>query len=330
MMTGAAAIQADVLHRMLDANLALPPEYADQLTNHLPMALHALAELGADAARLQQFFDRYARRFEGRTAEPDAAAAKDWLAVRGQANAFAPLRAAFAAALARDGRDAVLRAALPSLLPGVAAAALHGVIRTAHAVEAEHEGELSCALAYWAWRWQPLDAAPQGPALRIDDWCEQLVAAGLTCSFEGSLISLRIASAARSAPYRELAGRLALAPDLPQRLFAFAARRYADTRNFTVLHMVTGMRALRVLLPWVDDADAALREVVPAFAAAYLSAGIRPAALQPNAPMDWPTIVRKAVASDDDHVIKLVHTCHGAAQQNMPGPFFEAAARAVA
>lgn len=327
---GVAAMQTNVLHRLLDANLALPPEYANQLTNHLPMALHALAELGADAVRMQQFFDRYVRRFEGRMAEPDAPAADDWLALRGQPNAFAPLRAAFAAALARDGRDTVLRAALPALLPGVAAAAFHGAIRTAHAVEAEHEGELSCALAYWAWRWQPLDAVLQGPALPLDGWCERLVAAGLSCSFDGSLISLRMDSAARSAPYRELAGSLPSTPDLPQRLFAFAAQRYADTRNFTVLHMVTAMRALRVLLPWVVDTDAALREVVSAFAAAYLSAGIRPTTWPAAPAMDWLAIVRKAVASDDEHVIKLVHACHGAAQQNMPGPFFEAAARAVA
>ena len=92
----------------------------------------------------------------------------DWLALRGQTDAFAPLRATFAAALARDGRDAVLRAALPALLPGVAAAAFHGVIRTAHAVEAAHDGELAAALAYWAWRWQPLAPAPRGAALPVD------------------------------------------------------------------------------------------------------------------------------------------------------------------
>jgi len=317
-------------HRLLDANLGLPPEYADQLTNHLPMALHALAELGADDARMQQFFERYARRFEGRVSEPAAAAAGDWLALRGQPGAFAPLRTAFAAALARDGRDAVLRAALPALLPGVAAAAFHGAIRTAHAVEAAHEGELASALAYWAWRWQPLAQAPRGAALLVEAWCERLVAAGLSCSCHGALISQRMASAAQSAAYRELAGSLAHAIDLPERLLAFAAQRYADTRNFTVLHMVTGMRALRVLLPWVHDTDAALREVVPAFTAAYLSAAIRLAALPPIPAMDWPAVVRRAIASDDDHVIKLVHACHGASQQNLPGPFIAAAVRAVA
>jgi len=262
-------------------------------------------------------------------AEPAGPAPGDWLVLRGQPDAFAPLRAAFAAALARDGRDAVLRAALPALLPGVAAAAFHGAIRTAHAVEAAHEGELACALAYWAWRWQPLAPAPRGAVMPIEAWCERLVAAGETCAFDGSLISLRMAHAAQSALYHELAGSLAPAIDLPDRLLAFAAQRYADTRNFTVLHMVTGLRALRVLLPWVRDSDAALREVVPAFTAAYLSAAIRTAALPPIPVMTWSAIVRRAIASDDDHVIKLVHACHGAAQRKVPGPFLAAAARAA-
>ena len=94
--------------------------------------------------------------------------------------------------------------------------------------------------------------------------------------------------------------------------------------------MVTGLRALRVLLPWVGDADAALREVVPAFTAAYLSAAIRPAALPPIPAMEWPTVVQRAIASDDDHVIKLVHACHGAARHELPGPCLAAASRAVA
>jgi len=327
---GAWAVQGIGWQRLLDANLALPPEYAEGLTNHLPMALHALAELGADEARMQQFFEHYARRFAGRPAEPAAAAPADWLALRGRPHAFAPLRASFAAALARDGRDAVLRAALPALLPGVAAAAFHGAIRTAHAVQAGHDGELAAALAYWAWRWQPLLPPPRGAAVSLDVWCERLVAAAAGCSFDGPLISLRMAQAARSAAYCQLAGSLAATIDWPQRLLAFAAQRYADTRNFTVLHLVTGVRALRVLLPWVQDTDGALRDIGPAFTAAYLSAGLGTAALPPPAPLDWLTIVRRAIASDDDHVIKLVHACHGAAQQNLPGPFLAAATRAVA
>lgn len=317
------------LHRLLDANLGLPPEYANELTSHLPMALHALVQLGADAPRLQGFYDHYVRRFEGRIAEPAAAAVDDWLPLRGRSDAFGSLRATFAAALRRQSRDAVLRTALPALWPGVAAAAFHGVIRAAHAVQSGHDGELADALAYWAWRWQPMPDADDAPPLSLDNWCERLIEAGRSSSFEGALISRRMAQAASSMAYRALAARLEPGGDLPARLWAFAAQRYAATRNFTVLHMVTGARALHVLLPWTDDAAGALLEVVRAYTAAYLAANVTARELPPSVVHAWPALIQLAVQSDDDHVIKLVHACHAAAQAQIAGPFCEAAARAV-
>ena len=144
----------DTLHPLLTANLQFPPEYQDQLSNHLPMALHALSALGAPEARLRSFFDRYAQRFGDARAPQAAAAALDWRALRAQPAAYAALCASFAAMIDAIGVDATLRRTLPDLWPGVAAAAFHGLIRTAHAVQGGHPGELAHALAYWAWRWQ--------------------------------------------------------------------------------------------------------------------------------------------------------------------------------
>ncbi len=297
------------LHRWLDAGLVLPPEYHDQLSSHLPMALQALHALGADEARLASFFDTYARRFEGRRAAPPPAPApdwRDWRMLREAPDPYPALRAAFTAALAREGRDVLMRAVLPGLLEGVAGAAFHGAIRTGHAVEAAHERELAAALAYWAWRWQPLAAPPPGEPLPFAEWAARLKQAGQGGTFEGPLISVRMAAAAQSAPYRDLAGRLATPSDVLQRLAALALERYAATRNFTVLHMVTGLRALGVLAPWVDTAAAA-PGLVAAFTAAWLAARMAPTDLPPLAALAWTELVPRASAQDDDHVIKLVH-----------------------
>src|SRR5512143_581470 len=152
MTRAATAERRAELHRMLEEALAWPPEYASELSNHLPMALHALSELGASASRMRQFAGRYLQRFAGRGGGPRASTVADWLPLRGQADAYPGLRATFEDALAREGRDAVLHRVLPALWPGVAAAAFHGVIRTGHAAQAGHDGELAAALAYWAWR----------------------------------------------------------------------------------------------------------------------------------------------------------------------------------
>jgi len=319
------------LYRLLDANLALPPEPTPGITSHLPMALHALHALGADEARLQAFFDAYRGRLEGGRVHAAASPVDDWHLLLGDDDAFAPLQATFAAMLARDGEEATLRRVLPVLLQGVSAAALHGAIRTAHAVESGHRGELAAALAYWGWRWQPLLPPPPGDALPFDRWAARLVAEAPAWTMQAPLISLRMAGASESKPYRALAGRLAPAPDLLAQLAALAVARYAETRNFTVLHMVTGLRALRVLSPWLAFDEAQVRGLVHAFTAAYLAARLAPRAAPRHAPArSWDEVIAAAIAQDDDHIIKIVHACRAEAAVYGEGRYLEAARVAVA
>jgi hypothetical protein len=51
-----------VLQRLLDDELAADPTTIGGLTNHLPMALVAKANLGADEAELRRFAAKYATR----------------------------------------------------------------------------------------------------------------------------------------------------------------------------------------------------------------------------------------------------------------------------
>lgn len=272
-----------------------------------------------------------ARRFEGRQAPLPAVAEgwRGWRQLRERPDAFALLQAAFGEALAQEQRETLLYALLPQLRPGVAAAAFHGAIRTAHAVESGHDGELAAALAYWAWRWQPLAPPPSGAPIAFDGWAARLVAEAPSWTTDGPLISLRMAAATSSAPYTALAGRLQVTADLLPRLAALAAARYAESGNFTVLHMVTGLRALRVLLPWLGAWDRAAPLLVAAFTAAYLAARV-PAAPRPAPrPSTWPQVIEAACAADDDHVIKLVHACREEAAVYGEGRYLEAAARAL-
>jgi len=330
--------RAPLLHRLLDDALRLPPEYGDGLSSHLPMALAALDGLGAGEARLREFCARYAARFEG--APPVAApraepACGDWTARLGCFDAWPVLRAHFAAALAERGRDAVLAASLPVLVLGVGAVAFHGLIRTAHAVESGHEGELGAALAYWAARWLPLEA-PAGPAVDYStaaDWLDALDArlrvadAGWTAG--GRLIVDRMRDATRTTAYRQLAGRRVERPLVALGdLARAAAARYAATRNFTVLHLVTGARAARVLGPWLSRHEAALAPLWHAVAAASLASRVAgaPRARIAVEPLSWPEVRARAIASDDDHVVKLVHAASSQVAFD-PDPVWLAAAR---
>lgn len=320
------------LHELLDEGLARPAEYAEGLSNHLPMALHALHRLGADGSRLRQFMHGYTARFTSPVADGPVATLPDWLPHRGRYESLPALRATFAEALARDPPGTVLSRTVPHLMTGVGAAAFHGLLRAAHAFEAGHRGELAHGLAYWAARWLPL-ATPQagGVKLEFDAWATPLVAQAAERSSGERLIFLRMQAAQHSAPYRSLAGRLALRPDTLARLAAFAADAYADTGNFTVLHLVTGLRAARVLTPFFGDATVAADSLVRAFTAAYMASGAaRTPALPPAHPVGWPALIAGALASDDEHVIKLLDACLDESAIYGEARYLRAAARALA
>ncbi len=318
----------NTFHILLDRAADLPAEYGKGLTSHLPMALHALQQLGASDARLVAFFDRYAARFGTlRAMVPAPRRLADWSAHRGDWSAQDALRGHFAATIAEEGATRILTEALPALWPGMSAAAFHGPIRTAHAVEAGHDGELAGALAYWAARWQAIEVGPTTqPPLAFGTWFDRFVDAGATESLDARLISAGMKKATATAPFRADAARLALLADPVGTLAHHAARLYAQTRNFTVLHVVTAARAVRVLSAYAAPTDQALW---PAVAAALMAAQVNGRSAVTSAAAGWPEVKAAAIASDDDHVIKLVHACAGHAAHEADPAFLDAARRAV-
>jgi hypothetical protein len=308
------------LDEALQRHVRLPPEYQNGLSNHLPMVLHTLNALGADADRLQSYAEKYVQRFNSADSPPAGYSVlvrqyADWLQTR--------------------GTDETLRRALPELWSGVAAGAFHGLIRTAHAVQSGNHEELAQALAYWAWRSQPtLSPEPARPLLSPVAWTAELQAQAGTWRSPKGLIADRMADVQSTPAYVDLAGRLQAAPgDITQTLrvlAAFAADRYVVSRNLTVLHMVTACRAARVLAPWLADTPAQRGQLARAYAAAYLSCGtgaVTPP--EPAATATWETVVAAALVSDDDHVVKMVHACRETEALGWPGPWLAAATRAV-
>lgn len=332
--------RSDRLHAAIEATQQLPPEYRSGLSSHLPMALHALHAMGADGPTMARFSASYAARFgDARRSSPRAAQA-DWRVLLAQPDGYEPLVASFTHQLAVAGRDATLRQALPVLWPGLAAAAFHGLIRTGHAVQGAHDGELAQALAYWAWRWQSMRPV-EAPAAELPSsaWLQQLLAQGANWKSDLPLISRRMAQVQHTAGYAALADTLqwpaggllqALRP-----LAEFAAQRYALTRHFTVLHMVTACRAVATLAPWLADSPQCRAELLRAYVAAYLSCGLASDDRAESAPEGralpaWTTITAAALRSGDDHVIKLVHACCDLQRlYGEEGPWQAAAAQAV-
>ncbi len=314
---------------LLDAGAGHDAEYAGGLSNHRPMALLALARLGANDTQLQAFDASYSRRL--RPAPPAAAwpAGDAWASQLGQPDAWPLYRDLFLQWLDNEAAGDVLRQVLPTLMQGCGGAAFHGLIRTAHAVQAAHRRELADALAYWACRW--LDLGPSDFDGAVTD-PETLLRQLRATPSDASLIFQRMQVAAAQTRCQATVAQLKVGPRTLNRLATLAARAYAASGNFTALHLVTSAHALRVLQPWLMDEaqvlDRALRAYWRAFAAAVCVAGLR--VLPPAPLLPWPAIVAMAVNSDDDHVIKLVDSCREQERALGGAIWRQAASRALA
>jgi len=305
LMTTIAPASIAQLHHLLDAGQAKSATYRGQMSNHLPMAQQALLELGASAARLQGFTEAGEARLEPRVAARSARIAIE--RDLGRPDSDAAWRAHFEARIAEFGSAAALREALALLLPGAGAIAFHGLIRTGHAVLAGHEGELAAGLAHWAAHFMPLPAADGGPLLDLPDWLQALTTLPRPAYPPGSFIADRMLAWGGTPDFVAIAGRLHHGPDALRDIALLAARSYAATGNFTVLHLLTASHAMSVLQPWWPSPELA-RGFSVAAAAGLLSSGAAPTlALDRPPSRPWPVLISAACAQDDAHVIKLTH-----------------------
>lgn len=306
------APESAALMTLLGEELAHAPEYLDgqrastgplpadggAYSSHLPMALHALAALGADEARLHAW----------------AAKAFPTVPALGSDPELAREEQSIAEALDREGEGGALARLLPALMPGCGGMAFHLLIRTGHAWESGHRGQLVRSLAYWRLRSAPLPGAPEpeGERLQLADWWQALLALPVPDGMHQPWISARMLHAAAQPGFQALAPRLALphdGPDLLDRLAHQLATVYAGSGNFTLLHGLTATRAMRLLLPLVPHSarSACLRDFTRQIGAALIASRWRGALKAAPAPSDWDRLRDQAVAHDDEHAIKLVH-----------------------
>lgn len=327
---------SSALIELLDGGAAFDAEYGAGLSNHRPMALLALARLGATDQQLLAFEHTYARRLQPAPAPASWPAGEAWAARLGDRAAWPAYRDLFQEWLRNDFARDVLNQALPRLMQGCGAAAFHGLIRTAYAVQAAHRRELADALAYWACRWLDLGApaserAPEGAGKHRSADPQAVLRQLHATSSDARLIFQRMQVAAAAPSFQATASRLQVDDTTLQRLAELAAMAYAASGNFTALHLVTSAHAMRILLPFVDEPLPAMRAYWWAFAAAVCASGLQ--AGSAPAPRPWPDLVAAALASDDDHLIKLVDSCRAEAMAyvNPGGPdcWQQAATRAV-
>lgn len=296
-----------LLHTLLDDAARFGPEYGDGLASHLPMGLVALKALGADEGRLRRFVATESAHLQPAPAPEHWPTGDAWPGRLGDIGAWSAYNDLFSQWLAAEGAADVLAQVLPTLMPGCAAAAFHGPIRTAAALRAGHAGELAAGLAYWAARHQTLGPLPVSAGTVADPLT--LLRKLRAVPSRQPLIALRMADAAADHTLCSTVPRLAIGQDTLPQLARLAAQAYAGSGNFTALHMVTASHAVRLLAGQLDGAALhdALRWFWQAWATALLAACLT--RLPPAPLLPWPEIMQRALAQEDVHVIKLVDAC---------------------
>ncbi len=309
-----------VLSELLDEELGSDPTTVRHLTNHLPMALVAKANLGADDDELRRFASIYARRNAPLAAVQHELSRSSWTSAIGHRGSSGDLREYFVRCVNDAGVDETLRAHLPALLPGISGAAFHGAIRLAYALEVRSSTRVAAGLSYLA-----EVAAPLGPitpsSTKSDDPVDLILnfssSRRWTSAARDQNIGERMHSVAQDEGFQSLASSLQLDEHTEQKLATAALLIYAATDDFTALHGVTGIAAISSLRNWVDDPAQIDLFSFQALAAAYLTIDAPP--LWSRGRLDNFVASNAAPVADvklvgatnnDEHVSKLIYTSH--------------------
>ena len=340
---------SDVLDEGLSRLAGTGPEFRGGLSNHGPMAAEALVRLGrADA--VEHWLDGYLKRLEEAPRPSDRVTDATWREALGQFHRVADWEAYLRIQLAEEPWRDVLARWWPRLLPGVAAAATHGIIRTAHAArslasagaagDAERRAELARALAYWAASYVELPGgAHPGGALDVAAAIRALPV--LDEPEPGGLITVRLKNGLPRLP--GMSGALAalrppsdadVGPDLRDLAGEFARvfLGYGRAQPITFLHAVTAPVAAYSVLPLLPRQLArptydALWQVGASLYAVH-AGGVTPEPLPAASPLPPGDLADVAVAAGDEHAIKLTEACLRL-HAEVPDPaFLHAAARA--
>lgn len=319
----------DAIERLADRG----PEYGEGFANHGPMVVEALYHLGRADAVLA-WLDRYTPRLLGQPLLGPRAPAL------GRMGDYGAWLDRFSRRLAEGQWREVVVEWVTQLLPGMVGAATHGMLRTAHAVRAllardtpTRRRELAQGLAYWAASYQTLpgEAHPRGS----ESPGQILADLPYFPRGPGSLITETIRGLDRRPSFAATVARLdPAALELPTLLSAFARRAVlgAEVAPIVYVHLLTATVAFEGLArllpaPVARDGLARLWQIGVALCGTWPI----PPELEPRerSSASSESLVARAIASTDEHAIKLVDACLVGLTKTGDAALLEAADRLV-
>ncbi|MGH8861811.1 MAG: questin oxidase family protein [Jatrophihabitantaceae bacterium] len=305
------------------------PEWGGNLSNHGPMAVEVLARREFPTV-IPRWVDAYLPRLDRLPPAAQEITDGNWTSALGDFGRIADWTGYFNRQLEQQPWRAVLATWWPRLLPGVAAGATHGLIRTSHAVRtlsagdesAAAVGELARGLAFWAalataipgvgdpdGRLDPAAALAAVPRIREQEGplAGRFVQLGDLADWPDAVAALRPAADAEAVP--RLLGALVDAATLRYLTHGHAG-------PVLLVHTATAPNAVLHTLPalpmdlWRASLTAAWAACA-AITSTYGPAAGVPRDDLPGAPRDADPVAEvldRAVTHGDEHVIKFTDT----------------------
>ena len=335
---------AITIDEMLDLLSFAGTELVNGNSNHGPMASEALFALGRDEAVLP-WVEGYRSRLIDRPSPSLPIPSDEWQECLGQRERLGDWIEFFQHELELSPWQDVVRRWVPHLAPAVMASATHGLIRTGHAVRSlsaeetpQRVYELAQGLGYWAARYYTLPGTPSGDhAGHAPRSALQHVERLHGPEFGGSGSIVQQIKGMENHPEFEPAIDLVDTSGDISRFISnitetFAGIYLASPKNLVAfVHTVTAPSALRMIAPYLDDADArqAARYAWQACAGVYSWYSTVPA--QDTSHLEAPAedhedLIDRAVAAGGAHSIKFTEACLREYALN-PNPVYLVAAR---
>jgi len=297
-------------------------------SNHAPMVAEALCAMGRPES-VMPWIARYRERMSPRPPATARIRREEWRPALGRRERFADWSAFFGEELKKAPWRDLLDRWVGDLAPGFCAAATHGVIRVGHAVRGLTAGEtpprlreLADALAGWAATWQELPAGD--PTANGTLTPRQAIAQVPIVPPEKRLAGNIVAALGALASFPDFAPAIGLldtsgevAPLIADLTETFARVYLANANSIPTviafIHGVTSHAALGNIATQVSDATAraALRYAWQTGCALYACFGSGTATADDieTPGEDAGSLVDRAIANGDEHVIKFTEAC---------------------